>query len=61
MPSEPALPLLRVELDLVADSEPIRGHLRDPSGERHGFHGWLELIELLRRAGNTSPGRSPEP
>jgi hypothetical protein len=48
--TEPDHRTLRVELNLVPDADPIRGHARDADGVEHGFAGWLELIQMLDRA-----------
>jgi hypothetical protein len=50
--------MVRVELDLVPDAEPIRGRARCADGIGHVFAGWLELVELLDRARVNQPPRS---
>lgn len=42
--------MLRVELDLIPDAEPIQGRARGADRIEHTFTGWLELIEVLDRA-----------
>ncbi len=39
--------LVRLGLELVGGSEPIKGSLVDGSGERRAFHGWMELAAVL--------------
>ncbi|HEX6356656.1 MAG TPA: hypothetical protein VF106_27160 [Actinophytocola sp.] len=50
--------MLRVELDLVPDAEPIQGRARGADGVGHAFAGWLELVEFLDRARINRPPRS---
>jgi hypothetical protein len=47
--------MVRIELDLVPDAEPIRGRVRDAGGVDHAFVGWLELVEILERARISRP------
>lgn len=53
--TKPASGMLRVELDLVPDTEVIRGRARDAEGVEHAFAGWLELVEVLDRARTSHP------
>jgi hypothetical protein len=47
MTPAPGRRTIRVDLDLVADVEPIRGQVRAAHGDVQPFSGWLELIQLL--------------
>lgn len=38
---------IRLSLELVADSEPIKGSLSDARGEPRPFEGWMELAATL--------------
>jgi hypothetical protein len=52
--------VLRVELDLDADSEPISGRIRGWGIVAREFRGALELIELLDQARDAEqPGGAP--
>jgi hypothetical protein len=50
---------VRVELDLVPDSDPIQGRARGADGVNQAFSGWLELVELLDSARIGRPRPSP--
>jgi hypothetical protein len=55
--------LLKVELELELDREPVRGQVRS-GGRSEGFVGWLGLAETLGRLGSgsnvgSSPTRTP--
>jgi hypothetical protein len=50
--------MLRLELALVPDAEPIQGCARDADGVERTFAGWLELVEVLDRARISRPPRS---
>ncbi len=39
--------LVRLCLEVVGRSEPIRGWLADGKGDRRGFQGWMELAAVL--------------
>jgi hypothetical protein len=41
--------LLRVQLEVHLDREPIEGFLRPERGAEHPFVGWLGFVETLRR------------
>ncbi|MCR3754303.1 hypothetical protein [Lentzea californiensis] len=49
---------VRVELDLVADSDPIQGRARGADGVTRMFSGWLELVEVLDSARIGRPSSS---
>ncbi|HEY6414827.1 MAG TPA: hypothetical protein VIX41_01275 [Acidimicrobiales bacterium] len=41
--------VLRLQLELHLDREPISGRLRTPSGAEERFVGWLGFVDALRR------------
>jgi hypothetical protein len=41
--------VLRLQLELRLDREPISGLLRTPSGAEEQFVGWLGFVDALRR------------
>jgi hypothetical protein len=41
--------LLRVQLEVHLDREPIDGSLRPERGAEHPFVGWLGFVETLKR------------
>ena len=53
-----ATPEQRVILDAAIDGSVIRGTLTAPSGERRGFHGWLELNTALEATLDTRADRA---
>ena len=50
----------RVELELAAGQEPIRGQLRDARGAEAPFTGWLERIQIIDQV-RTSPPSTARP
>jgi hypothetical protein len=42
--------VLRVQLELHLDSQPIRGRLRPEQGAEETFVGWLGFVEALDRS-----------
>jgi hypothetical protein len=53
--------MVRLELELIVDADPIAGGVNGPGEENRSFSGWLELtraIELaLDAAGRSDPGQ----
>ena len=45
-------------LDAAIDGSVIRGTLTAPSGDRRGFHGWLELNTALEATLDTHADRA---
>ena len=39
--------MIRFDLEIIADGEPIAGVIRDASGHAEPFTGWLGLMERL--------------
>jgi hypothetical protein len=37
-------------MTLTVGSDPVRGTASLPGGERRGFWGWLELVEIVQEA-----------
>lgn len=52
---------LRLALDLVADSEPIKGSIAGPGGECRRFEGWMELAATLEAFMRGEPPGPPPP
>jgi hypothetical protein len=50
----------RVQLELEAAPDPIRGTLEHGDGTREHFHGWLELMAALERAAPDGASRRPD-
>lgn len=48
---------VRIEMELVVGSEPIRGTLDEGEGEMRPFLGWIELAALIEGARLTAPQR----
>ena len=53
-----ATPEQRVILDAAINGSVIRGTLTAPSGDRRGFHGWLELNTALEATLDTRADRA---
>jgi hypothetical protein len=51
--------LLRLQLELQLDRDPIEGRLRDEHGGTTAFTGWLELMALVEEALVQASGRRP--
>ena len=50
---------VHLALELVAGSEPIKGSLAEPHGERRAFEGWMELAATLEAFIESEPQRPP--
>jgi hypothetical protein len=52
--------VLRLQLELHLDREPISGRLRTLWGEEERFVGWLGFIDALRRLQQQNEGSPPD-
>lgn len=41
---------VQLTVTLVTDSDPVRGSIGLPDGQRREFWGWLELAEIVQQA-----------
>lgn len=64
LPASEEAHVLRLQLELNLDREPISGRLRNQRGAEEPFVGWLGFVDALRRLqrqdeGGADPTREP--